>query len=64
MCITDLLLNAHGIMYLPQGYLVPLETRVGVLMLSESQLKSLFGNIEKIRVFNRQVTAQHTTVQL
>ena len=37
----------------PQGYLIPLETRVGVLMLNEKQLKRLFGNINEIRVFNR-----------
>ena len=37
----------------PQGYLIPLETRVGILMLNEKQLKSLFGNINEIRVFNR-----------
>jgi len=40
-------------MYPSQGYIVPMETRVGVLPMRESHLVRLFGNIKEIWKFNK-----------
>ena len=38
---------------LVQGYVVPLESRVGSLQLSKADIESLFGNVKEIKDFNR-----------
>lgn len=46
-------LHLHAYMYVTQGYIVPLESRVGSLELTKADVDNLFGNVKSIRDFNR-----------
>lgn len=40
-------------MFLKQGYIIPLESRVETLQINSNDLDDLFGNVREIKSFNR-----------